>query len=71
MTGEMLDLLVAHHPGFDVAINAHRLVPGSGYLVEYDAWHDGPPQPHVAFIRMVGGSALSLQLQFAHNIGRA
>lgn len=48
---ENLEALCAAHPEHDVAINAERLIPRHGYLVEYEHWGvNMAPQCCVAFI---------------------
>lgn len=46
-----LEAIQAQHPGADVAINATRLIPRHGWLVEYETWTEGfAPQCYVAFV---------------------
>lgn len=58
------------HPDHDVALNAHRLIPKEGYLVEYDHWGiNMHPQSCVAFWKFSGkhdGTGAIDWSQFTH-----
>lgn len=50
----ILDVLSAWHPEDDVSINAERLIPHHGWLVEYEHWSaTSSVQCRVAFLQMI------------------